>query len=51
VAIISKLHILRKIQPLDRGGVSQIEEPDVGEDFAFEDEARDDPAEDVDVDF
>jgi hypothetical protein len=51
MTIIRKLHILRKIQPLDRRDVSEIKEPDIGEDFALEDETRNDPAEDVDVDF
>lgn len=51
LAVIAEFHVLCKIETLDGGDVADVEEPDVSQDFAFEDEAGDDAAEDVDVDF
>lgn len=51
VAVEAELEVLRELQPFDAADVAEVEEPEVGEDFAFEDVAGDDAAEDVDVDF
>lgn len=51
VAVEAELEVLRELQAFDAADVAEVEEPEVGEDFAFEDVAGDDAAEDVDVDF
>lgn len=50
MAIISKLHVLSKIQAFDGGDVSQIEKPNVCQDLAFEDKPSHNTTQDVNVD-
>lgn len=49
-AVVAEFHVFGKVEAFDGGDVADVEEPDVGEDFAFEYEAGYDAAENVDVD-
>jgi hypothetical protein len=49
IAIIGKLHVLREIQPFDGCDITEIKEPDVGQNFTFEDKTCDNSAEDINV--
>lgn len=46
----TKLQILRKGKAFDTRNVSNVEEPDVGQDLAFPDVTSDDATEDIDLD-
>lgn len=50
MAIVSEFHILGKVKTLDGCDVSDVKEPDIGQDFALKDETGHDTAEDVDID-
>ena len=50
MAIVSEFHILGKVKTLDGRDVSDIEEPDIGQNLALKDETGYNTAEDVDID-
>lgn len=50
MAIVGQFHILGKVKTFDGRDVSDVKEPDVGQDLAFKDEPSYDAAENVDID-
>lgn len=50
MTIVSQFHILGKVKTLDGRDVSDVKEPDIGQDLALKHETRHDTAENVDID-
>ena len=50
MAIVGQFHVLRKVKSLDGRDVTNIKEPNVGENLALEDEPSHNAAEDVNID-
>jgi hypothetical protein len=51
MAIVRQFHILGKVKTLDGRDVSDVKEPDIGQDLALKDETSHNTAENIDVDF
>lgn len=50
IAVIRKLHVLSKVQPLDSGDIPNIKEPDIGQDFTLKHKSCKNSAENINVD-
>lgn len=50
MTIVSQFHILGKVETLDGRDVSDVKEPDVGQDLTLKDETGHDTAENIDID-
>lgn len=50
IAIISKLHVLRKVQAFDSSDVPEIEKPDISQNLSLKHKSCNNSAENIDVD-